>query len=180
MTDYFLNKIKNFIRDEDATAAIEAALLFPTLIMMLVSMIDIGNGLLANQKLIASTQATADLITRLANPSLQERDDAILAGQLALSPFMNETYAYYVGSYKFDSNNDPEVIWEESSNLNLDQNLISNVSDLGSPGEGFVIVNVQYTYRPFFTGFVIGDIAMSETAYMRGRKAAVVGLPVAS
>lgn len=174
----FYSWIGRYIRDESAVAAVEAALMFPTLIMMLVSMVDIGNGLLANQKLIAAAQITVDLVTREANPSMAQRSEAITAGQIAMSPYPLSEYGYLITSIRFDSSGDAEVVWQESSGLAVDQDLVNDTSDLGDPGEGVVMVVVDYTYHPFFTGFVVGDLHMQEVAYARGRKSAVVGEPL--
>lgn len=165
------------LKDHSGVAAIEAALIFPTLVMMLVSMVDIGHGLLSNQKVITAAQVTADLITRESNPSLEDRANAILAGQLVVKPYSLDTYEYSVVSYEFDASGDPEVVWQETSGVGISDAAIANLSDLGGPGEGVVAVEIYYTYQPFFTGFVIGPINMREVAYLRGRQSPVVGLP---
>lgn len=175
---FLIQKIRSFLWGDEGVAAIEAALMFPTLVMMLVSMVDIGNGLMANQKLIAAAQITADLVTRESNPTLVDRDDAILAGKLAMSPYQLESYAYNVVSIEFDNAGSPDIVWEESDGVGVPDDLVMDTTDLGGPGEGVVMVRVLYTYTPFFTGFVIGEIEMQEVAYLRGRKSAVVGNPV--
>lgn len=174
----FYSWIDRYLCDERAVAAVESALMFPTLIMMLVSMVDIGNGLLSNQKLIAAAQITVDLVTRESNPTLTQRSEAITAGQIAMSPYPIDEYEYMITSIRFDASGDPEVVWQESSGLVLDPDLLNGTSDLGKAGEGVVMVVVSYTYHPFFTGFIIGDIRMEEVAYARGRKSAVVGEPL--
>lgn len=173
-----IRNIFRFYHDDSAVAAVEAALIMPTLVIMLVSMVDIGNGVMANQKLIAAAQITADLITREENPTLAERDSAILAGQLAMSPYPLASYAYNVISIEFDNAGDPDILWEESDGAPIPDELVADTDDLGNPGEGVVMVRLLYTYQPFFTGFVIGEINMQEVAYLRGRKSPVVGLPL--
>lgn len=159
-------------------AAVEAALLFPTLISMLVSMVDIGNGLLSNQKVIAAAQITADLVTREANPTEAQREEAILAGQVTMAPYTLDTYEYTVTSYEFDEQGDPQIVWQDTSGVGVPDGFEAGLEDLGGPGEGVVAVLVTYTYQPFFTGFIIGPIDMQEVAYLRGRKSAIVGLPL--
>jgi Flp pilus assembly protein TadG len=170
--------IIGFGRDDTAIAAVEAAMVMPMIIMMLVSMVDIGNGILANQKLIAAAQITADLVTRKENPTLAERDDAVLAGKLAMSPYDLSTYAYNVISIEFDVGGTPDILWEDTSGVPTPDSLVQDTDDLGGPGEGVVMVRLLYTYKPFFTGFAVGDIDMQEVAYLRGRKSSVVGLPL--
>lgn len=174
-----LKFIKRYVHDESAVAAVEAAMMFPTLVMMLVSMVDIGNGIVANQKLVTAAETTADLITREANPTLDQRADAITAGKMAMSPFSLSTYEYNVASIAFDNTGSPDIVWEDSSTSSvMPQSIVNNTTDLGNAGEGVVVVMTSYTYEPFFTGFLIGPIHMQEEAYMRGRKSAVVGLPL--
>jgi Flp pilus assembly protein TadG len=168
---------KKWLYDTTGVAAIEAALIFPTLVMMLVSMVDIGHGLLSNQRVITAAQTTADLIARGSNPTMEDRANAILAGQLVMNPYPLDTYDYSVVSYEFDDSGDADVVWQEASGSGLSDGSTNGLSDLGGPGEGVVVVEVRYTYQPFFTGFVVGPIEMSEIAYLRGRKSAVVGLP---
>ncbi len=170
----FFKKWKN---QTDGVAAIEAALIFPTLVVMMVSLVDLGNGLMSNQKLINAAQTTADLITRLPNPSLVDRQNAILAGQVSMNPYSLDTYEYAIASYEFDDSGNPDVVWEETSGTSLPDSMSNGLSELGSPGEGVVVVRVTYTYEPFFTGFIIGPINMEEISYLRGRQSAVVGLP---
>lgn len=169
-----------FFLNEEAVAALEAALLFPLLITMLVSMIDIGNGLLVNQKLISASQMTADLVTRMKNPTLQERDDAIKAGILAMTPFPTGlAYKYEVVSIEFDVAGNPDVLWRDASEgASASQELVDSTIGLGNGGEGVVVVRVTYDYKPFFTNFIVHDFTMQEVSYMRGRKSPVVGLPL--
>ncbi len=175
MNGYFWQKYRD---DITGVAAVEAALLFPTLIVMLVSMVDIGNGLLSNQKLINAAQSTADLITRESNPTLAQRDEAVLAGTIAMNPYRLDTYQYNVTSFEFDDSGLAEVVWEESNGLSLSSGATQDLNDLGGAGEGVVVVMVRYTYEPFFTGFIFGPIEMQEVAYLRGRQSPVVGLPL--
>ena len=170
--------LKRWYKEQAGVAAVEAALMFPTLVVMMVSLVDIGNGLLSNQHLINAAQTTADLVTRSANPSLEDRQNAILAGQVVMSPYPTNTYEYAIASYQFDNAGNADLVWQESSGGSLPSGMSGGLDGLGGPGEGVVVVRVSYTYEPFFTGFIIGPIEMSEVAYLRGRQSAVVGNPL--
>ena len=167
-----------YCKEENGVSALEVGLLFPILITMLVSIIDAGNAFLCNQKLINAAHTMADLITRESNPTLDQRDDAVIAGQEAIKPFALDTFEYNMSSFQFVPNGSPVTIWEQTSGITISPSITSNMTNLGSAGEGVVVVRVAYTYRPFFTGFIIGEIEMDEYAYMRGRRSAVVGPPL--
>lgn len=173
-----MSVLKKLYHHTDGVSAIEVGLIFPILITMLVSIIDAGNAFLCNQKLINAAHTMADLITREANPTYEQRDDAVIAAQEAIKPFSLDTFEYNVTSFQFVPSGSPVVIWEQSNGLTIGPSIVSGLSDLGAAGEGVVVVRVAYIYRPFFTGFAIGEIEMDEYAYMRGRRSAVVGAPL--
>lgn len=172
------NWVKGYGRSEAGVSALESALMFPVLITMLVSMVDIGNAYLANQKLISAAQTMGDLVTREANPTLEQRAEAVRAGQSAMSPYSLDTFLYNISSYQFAAAGAPSLVWEESNGLDIEASTTNDLDDLGSAGEGVVAVRVTYQYQPFFTGFIIGPIDMEEFAFLRGRRSAVVGAPL--
>ena len=51
-------------KQDDGLAAIEAALVFPLLLTMLMGTFDLGNAILANTKVVRASQVVADLVTR--------------------------------------------------------------------------------------------------------------------
>ena len=51
----------------------------------------------------------------------------------------------------------------------------SCAEDLGENGDGVIVVSVVYEYVPFFTNFIVDEIDMTETAFLRGRKSAILG-----
>jgi Flp pilus assembly protein TadG len=173
-----IKSAQKIVSDIRGLAAVEAALLLPTLIVMGVSIVDIGNAFLVNQKLIAATQGMADLITRETNPSLEQRAQAITSASQAIRPYPTDTFEYNITSFEFDAGGVADTVWEETSGISLTGSMTSNLSELGGPGEGVVAVRTTYTYRPFFTGFVIGEIPMEEHAFLRGRRSPVVGEPL--
>ena len=55
---------KSWKDGDEGMAAVEAAMIFPIMLSMLLAIFDLGNGILANQKTIRASQVVADLITR--------------------------------------------------------------------------------------------------------------------
>ena len=80
--------LKRWYREENAVAAIEAAMIFPLLLTILLGTLDMGYVILAAQKTIRASQVTADLIARHKTVTAADIDDAIAAGQLSLVPFV--------------------------------------------------------------------------------------------
>jgi len=70
-----LNMFKNWWKDDRAVIAIEVGFLFPTMLTLLLGVMDIGNGVYINQKLIDADQMIADLLTR--NPTVSASTDNV-------------------------------------------------------------------------------------------------------
>lgn len=163
-----------WIAGEDGVAAVEAALVFPILLVLLLGTFDLGNGILSDQKTIRASQVTADLITRNSSVSDDEIDEAVEAGELALSPYPTGTYGVDVVSVQFDDDAQPSILWRETRNMTPDPNILNRISALAEPNSGVLVVISRYLFEPVFGGFVVDDIPMEEIAFARGRRTAAV------
>lgn len=176
----FFSGIKTLIcrwrTSEDGMAATEFGLVFPILLTLLLGTFDMGRGILANQKAIRASQVTADLITRDRAVDLAAINEAVNAGELALTPFPTDTFGVEIVSIRFDDDSNPEVVWSEiRGDIAPNANVLTDVASLAEPGGGVVVVAIEYDFQPVFAGFIVDEIPMRETAFARGRKSAVVG-----
>jgi len=167
---------KRYIDDIRAVAAVETALLFPVLITLMMGVFDIGQGVLANQKIISASQIVGDLVARNEEVEQSLVDDIAIAGEMALGLFAaaNNSYGYDVVSIEYDEDDDPVVLWRVTDNMDENASALSRAEDLGVEGDGVIIVSVKYDYEPFFTNFLAGQINMTEVAVLRGRKSAII------
>lgn len=168
---------KKWLTDTTATAATEMAMIFPVMMILMLGVVDLGYGILAAQKTIRASQVTADLITRHKSVTQSDIDEATTGGMLALAPFNTSTFGYDIISLRFDDNGYPEMppLWRETSqNMEADNAFLQSLDGFGVPGEGIVVVRVQYEYRPVFSGTVIGDMTYEEIAFMAGRLSSTI------
>lgn len=166
--------MKKFWKDTEAIAAVEAAMIFPILLTLLLGTFDAGYGVLAAQKTIRASQVTADLIARYRTVSNADLESAIEAGRLAMNPFNTDSYGVDITSIEFDEDGNPEQLWCETQNMTANANVLQSVSALSSPDEGVVVVTVKYDFEPAFSGFIFNTIPMRETAFVRGRLTSTV------
>ncbi|MBX2834820.1 MAG: pilus assembly protein [Micavibrio sp.] len=160
--------------EDDGLAAVEAALTFPVLLVMMLGLYDMGNGILANQKAIRASQIVADLVARDRSVDQLEINEIVAAGRLAFEPLDTGAYGVDIVSIRFDDEANPQIVWRETVNMSEMADVLSNVSALAEPDNGVVAVGVSYEFRPVFAGFVVDNIPMLEVAFSRGRKSAVV------
>ena len=169
-----LNLFQKWFKDEDGLAAVEAALVFPVLLVLFLGTFDLGNGILANQKTIRASQVTADLIARSSAVDTSMVDEAVEAGELALNPMPTDTFGVDIVSISFDDDANAVIEWRDTRNMTPLADVLTRVESLAQAGEGVLVVTIQYEFEPVFAGFVVDTIPMQETAFARGRQGAVV------
>lgn len=169
-----MNILRCYWRREDGTAAMEAVMLFPPLLLLLMGVYDLGNGIILSQKTITATQIAADLVARDSTINASRLDDSIQAARLAYEPYSLNEFGIDVVSVEFDQDRNPQILWRETRDMPPNNEAITNVNGIGDEGEGMVIVTVQYTYTPLFAHYFTSDLDMQEVAYARGRRSPTV------
>ncbi|MFN7114806.1 MAG: TadE/TadG family type IV pilus assembly protein [Alphaproteobacteria bacterium] len=168
---FCLKNFRSFLRGDGGVAAIEAGFLFPMMLTVLCGMIDVGSALIANLKVTTACQIIGDLLAREGTTNDAQIEDAIVAGRLALSPMKTASYGVdVVGIRYLGSDLTPTVIWRETVNMEEGDGIVERSAGLGREDEGIVAVAVTYTFKPFFAGYVMGNVEMREEAFTRGRK----------
>jgi len=174
-----------WLREQEALAVTEGALLFPMMISLLMAVYDIGQGVVVNQKNMTASQIVGDLITRYQQVNMDLIDDITTAGEMAFDPYQTESYGFDIVSVQFDDDGDAVQLWRVTNNMSPNLNALSDAQGLGDPGEGVIVVSVGYRYEPFFSkyvfdgipylgNFTMEEIKMMEVAFLRGRRVAVI------
>lgn len=160
-----------WMRDDGATAAVEAGFLFPLLLAILCGTIDIGIGLVTNQKVTNATQTVSDLLTREIEAKPADIDDAIVAGRMAMMPYPTDSYGVDIASIKFiGTTKVPTVQWRRTFNMIANTEILDRTAGLGAQNEGVLAVTVHYIFTPIFTSYLGDPIVMKIESFARGRK----------
>lgn len=167
-------KIEQWIAEEKGIAMVEAAMLFPPMLALLLGVFDLGNGIVLSQKTITASQVAADLISRNRTMNTSDLTDIIEGAKLAFEPYPLVEFGVDVVSVEFDKFKNPQILWRHTENMPPNDTAVNSVKGLSDEGEGMVIVTVQYTYIPQFSHFFSGNLDFSEVAYTRGRRSATV------
>lgn len=168
--------VKRWVAEQEALAAVEAALIFPVMLVMMIGIVDAGNAILANQKTVRASQVVADLIARGSQISQSDITEAIAAGRLAFEPLDAASYGVDIVSIRFDEEANGEIVWRQTVNMPGVDSPLTDADSLAAANEGAVMVSVQYVYEPLFGDFIMPQFTMNEVAFSRGRNSAVVNL----
>ncbi len=163
-------QILRWAKEEEATALIETAILFPVLITLMMGTYDLGQGVTVNQKTIAAAQVIGDLIARDRTTDMNTLQEIITAGEMALEPYSTAPFGYDIASVQFDEDGNPVVLWRITENALENDDAVASTEGLGPPGDGVLVVTAVYNYDPYFSHFVVDEINMKEVAFLRGRK----------
>ncbi len=163
--------IVKWLKNDDANAAIEAGFLFPVLVTILLGIVDMGVGLIVNEKVINSAHMMADLLAREDDISDAELTEAAVAAEMVIQPYETITMGYDVAGIQFlGAEMVPTERWRDTFNMDPNPDVLVDSIGLGYENEGVLAVTVRYTYTPYFSNFVVGQIEMQEVSYARGRK----------
>ena len=164
---------KNFISwwwNEQAVIALEVGLLMPVMLVILMGVIDTGNGVVASQKMINAAQTVGDLIGRDDSVTTAQLNDCIEAGKLSMMPLDTTTFGVDVAGIQFVGGpTKPKVIWDYTYNSDPNPTILTKASGLGADQEGVLGVTAKYTYTPYFAGVLSGSLPITEISYVRGR-----------
>jgi Flp pilus assembly protein TadG len=171
---YVVYSVRKWIVEEDGLALMEAAMLFPPMITLLMGVYDLGNGIVVSQKTITSSQIAADLVSRNRTMNTTNLNDIIEGAKLAFEPYHMVNFGIDVVSIEFDAEKHPDILWRRTENMPPNDTAVNSVDGFAEQGEGMIIVTVQYTYIPRFAKFFTGNMDFSEVAFTRGRRSSTV------
>lgn len=166
--------LQNYWRDESGVALIEAAMLIPVMLVLLMGVYDVGNGVILNQRTISASQIAADLVSRDFTVTSAQITEATEAAELSFEPFENDSFGIDIVSTEFDEDQRPVVIWRRTQNMPPNEQAVDSIEGLGEEGDGMIIVTVRYTYVPKFAQLFLQPFDMEEVAFTRGRRSPVV------
>lgn len=174
MNQLIRNMILEYRQDTHGLALIESALILPILLVLLFGLFDLGQAVVIDQKVTAAAYTASDLITRKTVIVQDDLENAVGGAKLVIDPYDRALLGVDIVGIRFDSDEEPVAIWRHTHNMTENPRLPDSAEGLGAEGEGLVAVTVIYTYKPWFSGLITGNIDMEETSYMRGRRSSVV------
>ncbi len=169
----FICKLARFGRKQGGVVSIEAALLFPFMITLLLGIVDLTHGLSLKRKVTVAASAVVDLTTQeTANVTTADLDQFILAADAILKPASSTQTKVELMNYR-RSGNEIKQEWSHSrggcggappsmSGTTLDK--------LTQENNDVVVARVCLSFQPM-VGYVIGAApwVVEETVAQRPR-----------
>ena len=175
-----LNLISNYCRffkkEKGGVVAIEFALIFPLLIILLSGVVETFNYLTISRKVAAAVEVTGDLIGVEITMSLDQINNIFAAAETIIAPFDVNNLELGAASLEF---NDESIVvggWAEQNNgaaFNFEDTpgFEDFIGGGLSANTSVIIVRASWTYVPIFIGNVIPfSPTITDHTYTRPRR----------
>ena len=165
------------LRCRRGVAATEFALVLPLMVLVLTGTVELGNALLLDRKVSRAAHLAADLVAQSREISSGEVNDVFEAVAEILQPFP-ATAAITLTSVYFDPATDQlRVVWSETRNGQArSQGTLFTLPQAGMlvAGESVIVAEISYSYTPLFADLILGDVTLTDQAYLKPRRVSQV------
>jgi len=168
--------VRRLGRDARGVAASEFALLLPVMVTMLMGTVEVGNVFVLDRKVTSAVQTAADLVAQADQVTQADVTDILTAVDLIIRPFDTTNLGTVVYSVVMDNNGNTSIDWSRTAGAGAPAPSATVPGGLLKPGSSVIVAAINYQYTPLFGSGVVGSISISDTAYLRPRKQAVVAL----
>jgi Flp pilus assembly protein TadG len=168
---------RNIVRNDGGFAAVEFALVFPTMVLMYFGMLDLTQFITVSRRVQAAAGVTADLVTANEKAvSSAQVTDYFNAADMILAPMTPSKIRVEIFTFKSDGS----LRWSANNGRGSNcgsQPTSSSFSSMisGTPANDVTVARVCTDYQPFFGQFMgttllgTSAIKLTKTMYQRPR-----------
>ncbi len=152
-------KLASFCRRKDGVVSIEAALLFPLMILLLLGTIDVTHAISLKRKVAVAASAVVDLTTQESTTvTAGELDDFIRAADAIMAPFSSaDTKVDLVNFRRSGSNVTQEWSYSRGGCGGAPPNLTgATLNALTQEDNDIIVARVCLTFQPL-VGYIVGS-----------------------
>lgn len=165
-----IGRLKSFVKQRQAVAAVEFALIAPMMAMLWVGIIEASQFHLVGRKATIATQSAADLVAQrlsVTEDALRDIGSAMIA---IFAPFPPDSMSYEIASVVADSAGAVSVAWRVTRGSVQGGGVVPPAAiPLVSQSDSVVVVTVNYPYTPVLD-LLFGQLLIEEQAFARPRR----------
>ena len=172
-----LGKEWRWTADERGSVVIEAAIIFPVLVIIFLGMVEFSQAHTVKRRVQNVASTTADLIAQSQSVTTADLNDIASIGAQLMRPFSSTGLSLTLTSVAEDTDSKITVQWSCSwSPLSSSANCAAGgtaftglPTGLLNPGQSLIIGQTLYPYTPAIGEFLTGGLTFSATSYYRPR-----------
>jgi hypothetical protein len=173
----FLPRIRRLRKDRRGMAAVEFALLAPTLIVVVVGVFELTLRFRASDEATRYVHEVADLVARQSTMATSDLKDLYNASIYMMKPIdttANLDMDVAGIGFKNTPGKDPYLLWDRWSGAQIPPTL-TDAAGLGDVNESVILVSINYRYAsPISTLFNGPKLTITRYAYARPRETRMI------
>ena len=168
--------LKKFGRDVSGFSAIEFGFIAPLMVTMYFGIAEVGNYILADQKVTAVAATAADLVTQSTQITNAGMADIMASLNVIIAPFNPAAAQFRISSIVADAKGNTTVAWSDAVHMSPRSvgSTVSMPADLVPANQSVVMAEITFTYTSLVGMFLTNGITVSDTFYCKPRKSLTV------
>ncbi len=181
---YFMNRpiprlsgyLKRFSKERGGVAAIEFAMLLPTMITLFLGSVELSTGVAVNRKAAIAAHTVADLASQYTNITNADMTNILNAASDIVYPYQSGNLQSVVSELAIDAQGQATVVWSDTLNgtARTAGSTVTIPTNLATPNTYLLLGETTYNFSPSYGYVVTGTLQLSGQIYMRPRQSNAV------
>ena len=165
---------------ERGAILIEAAFVFPILVMLLIGLVEFGEVFAVDRKLTNAASTVSDLVAQLAEVSTGDLSDIARVADEIIKPYVTTNMGMIVSSIETDGQGAVTVGWSYAHGAGVNAHMpgasFALPAGLKENNSSIIVAETFYQFTPGVALFLTGTITLSGEAFFRPRLSSTVVL----
>jgi Flp pilus assembly protein TadG len=169
MTSRKGRRLGDLARDQSGNVLIEAALVFPILVMLLFGVSEFSEAFTASRRVAAATHTAADLVARSTSVTAADLSGVKAMVDETIKPFPSSGLGLVITSVVADKDNATTVAWSEALGTGVTAYgtgaAIGVPAGLTFPKGALVVAEIKYQFQSTLSSLFVGSVSLQAKAY---------------
>jgi Flp pilus assembly protein TadG len=162
-------RISDLALDQSGNVLVEAALVFPILVMLLLGVSEFSEAFTASRRIAAAANTAADLVARTSSVTVVDLNGIKAMIDETIKPFPVAKLGLVITSVVADEDSATTVAWSEALGTGLSAYgtgaAISVPAGLTLPKGSLVFAEIKYQFQSTLSALFVGSVPMQAKAY---------------
>jgi Flp pilus assembly protein TadG len=161
--------VRDLARDQSGNILVEAALVFPILVALLLGVSEFSEAFTASRRVAAAAHAAADLVARSTSVTAGDLGGVKAMIDETVKPFPTAGLGLVITSVVADEDNDTTVVWSEALGTGVTAYgkgaAITVPAGLTFAKGSLVLAEIKYPFKSTLSGLIVGSVPLQAKAY---------------
>jgi len=164
-----VRRIADLARDRSGNVLIEAALVFPILVALLLGVSEFSEAFTASRRVAAAAHTAADLVARSTSVTAVDLSSIKAMVDETIKPFPTTGLGLVITSVLADKDNATTVVWSEALGAGVSAYgtgaAIGVPAGLTFPNGSLVLAEIKYPFKSTLSALIVSSVPLQAKAY---------------